>query len=125
MSLFVSNRMAFGGQPGLTSMRVAWNLGAVRGSGRIEKARLRGLYVAGSAADYLGSLAATARREGDETDKDAEVGKGGLDEERPATVAARREAAVPDEQRETMEYEGGKGGGDGEVGAGGPDTQGG
>ena len=106
-------------------MRVAWNPRALRGSGRIEKARLWGLYVAASAAGYLGSLAAVARREGDAPDEDAEVGKGGLDEERPATVAARREAAVSDEQRETKEYEGGTGGEDGEVGAGGPDAQGG
>ena len=69
--------------------------------------------------------AAAARREGDAAVEAAEVGKGGLDKERPATVAARREAAVPDEQRETMEYEGGTGGEDGEVGAGGPDAQGG
>ena len=125
MSLFVSNRMAFGRQPGLKSVRVAWNPRAVRGSGRIEKARLRGLYVAGSTADYLGSLAAAARREGDAAVEAAEVVKDGLDEERRVTAAASREAEVTDEQRETMEYEGGMVGKDGEVGATGPDAQGG
>ena len=100
------------------------------GFGRIEMARLRGLYVAGSAADYSGSLAAAAKREGHAAVEAAEVVKGGHEEGRPAAVAASRVAAVPDEQRETTEFEGGTGGGgagaeDGEVGAGGPDAQGG
>ena len=60
MSSLVTNRMAFGRQLG-QSVRVAWDPRAVRGSGRIEKARLRGLYVAGSAAAYVERRAAVAR----------------------------------------------------------------
>ena len=125
MSSFLTNRMAFGRQPGLKSVHVAWNSRAVRGSGRIKKARLRGLCVAGSATDYLGRREAAARREGDAAVETAEVVKDELHEQRTVTASGSREAKLPDEQRETMKYEGGTVGKAGEVGARGPDVQGG
>ena len=107
MTFFVTNRMAFGRQPGLKSVRISWVPKAVRGSRRIEKARLRGLYVAGTAAAYMECRAAAARREGDSAVETAEVLQGAADEERPVTAAGSRGPKVPDEQRETMEYKGG------------------
>ena len=81
--------------------------------------------MAGSAAAYVERLAAAARRAGDAAVKTAEVVQGGFDEERPLIAAGSRGTKVPDEQRETMEYEGGAVGKAGEVGAGGLDAQGG
>ena len=106
-------------------MHIAWDPRAVRGCGRIEKARLRGFYLAGTAAAYMERRAADAGREGEAAVETAEVLQGGLDGGREVSAAGSRGTKVPDERRETMVNEGGAVEEGDVVGAGGPDAQGG
>ena len=55
---FFTHCVAFGVHPRLKSRHVAWDTSAVRGTGRIAKAHLRGLYATGSPAAFVASRAA-------------------------------------------------------------------
>ena len=67
-------------------MHVAWDPSAMRGSGRMEKARLRGLYSAGKAAAYVERQVADAGREGEMAIEIAEALQGALDGGREVTT---------------------------------------
>ena len=97
----------------------------MRGYGRIEKARLGGLCLAGTATAYVMRRAAAAGREGEAAIETAEVLQGGLDGGREVTAAGSGGTMVPDKRRETMVYEGGIVGEGEAVGDGEPDAQGG
>ena len=122
---FVANRMAFGIQRTLKSMPIAWDPRAVRGSRRIEKARLRGLYLGGTAPAYVERQAAEGGREGEAAVETAEVLPGRFDGGREVTAAGSGGTKVMDERLETMGNAGGKVGEGDMVGAGGPKAQGG
>ena len=109
----------------LKSTHVAWDPRGLRGFGRIEKARLRGLYVAGAAAAYLERRAADAGREGEMALETTEVLQGGLHGGREVTATGREGTKVQDERRENRVTEGGTVGEEDVVGAGRPGTQGG
>ena len=97
----------------------------MRGAGRIEQARFRGLYVTGTAAAYLERRAAEEGRERAKAVETAEVlhsGRGGGREE---TVTGSKGNEVQGELRGTRVAEGDIEGNEGVVGAGRLGTQGG
>ena len=98
--------MALGRQSRLKSMHVARDPRTVRGSGQIEKAHFRGLYVAGTATACMQWRAADAGREGEAAVETAEVLQGGLDGGREVTATDSGGTRVQEELRDPKVNEG-------------------